>query len=333
MSELTGKYVVTGAAGFIGSHLAERLLETGGDVIGVDCLTDYYDPAIKQQNIEEIHDHPRFEFLKKNIMDVDWGSVLPEVDAVFHQAAQAGVRASWGDEFDEYVDQNIRSTQRLLESIKNEAPDVPCVVASSSSIYGIPTDLPMEEDMKPEPYSPYGVTKLASENLAMLYHQNFDLNTVALRYFTVYGPRQRPDMAFTRFLGWISQGFTIPIFGDGTQSRDFTYVGDVVEANLTVAREDAFGRVYNVGGGRRATLNDVIDIMEDVVGEPVEREYDDVQQGDVPHTDADTSALKEDTAWSPDVSLEEGLRRQWEWLKDNELVRDYLADVQSDPTQ
>lgn len=327
------KCLVTGAAGFIGSHLCERLVETGNEVIGVDCLTDYYKPAIKRQNIESFRDSDQFEFLEKNILDLDLPSLLPEIDAVFHQSAQAGVRASWGSEFDEYIDQNIRSTQFLLEGVKNEAPELPVVMASSSSVYGIPDKLPMKEEMKPQPYSPYGVTKLAAENLAMLYHANFDLKTVALRYFTVYGPRQRPDMAFTRFLGWISQNLTLTIFGDGTQSRDFTYVGDVAEANLAVIRDEAYGNVYNVGGGQRATLNEVIETMEDVVGETVEKEYEDVQEGDVPHTDADTSAIRSDTSWEPSVSLREGLSRQWEWLRDNELVLDYLVELQETPSQ
>jgi nucleoside-diphosphate-sugar epimerase len=221
----------------------------------------------------------------------------------------------------------------LLEHVKTSAPELPVVVASSSSVYGIPEELPMEEEMKPRPYSPYGVTKLASENLAMLYHQNFDLNTVALRYFTVYGPRQRPDMAITRFLGWIKQGFTIPIFGDGSQSRDFTYVSDIVDANLTMVEEDVYGSLFNVGGGRRASLNEVIDLLESITGRAVDREYDETQEGDVPHTDADTSKIRSKTSWDPDVGLEEGLLRQWEWLRDNDVVLEVLEEIQEDPTQ
>ena len=333
MNKFQGKcYLVTGAAGFIGSHLSERLVSLGAEVIGVDCLTDYYDPRLKKANIASLRAQPSFDFRSMNILELNLEALLPEVDGVFHQAAQAGVRASWGAEFDEYVDQNIRSTQYLLEAIKNYSPEIPCIVASSSSVYGIPKQLQMKESMKPEPYSPYGVTKLAAENLSMLYHDNFGLQTTALRYFTVYGPRQRPDMAFTRFLGWIYEGFPLTIFGDGSQSRDFTYVDDVVDANLACLRAKTDGEVFNVGGGRTATLTEVIELMEETVDRPVKKEYEDVQEGDVPHTDADTEAIRERTGWQPNTSLEEGMKNQWEWIKNNELLLQRLKKIRQNPT-
>jgi len=331
MNPSNKRFIVTGAAGFIGSHLCQVLLENDNQVVGVDCFTDYYNPDIKKRNIREFVDDDRFELISKNLLDLDYGRLLPTVDGIFHQAAQAGVRSSWGQEFDEYIDQNIRSTQRLLEAIKEYDPELPCIMASSSSIYGIPRELPMRVGMAPQPYSPYGVTKLASEHLGMLYHENFGLRTAALRYFTVFGPRQRPDMAFTRFLGWIHEDISITIFGDGSQSRDFTYVLDVVEANLEVLRREKFGDVYNVGGGQRATLNEVIQTMEEVIGKPVNREYGEKQVGDVPHTDADTSRIRNQTNWSPEFSLEQGLELQWEWIRQNELVLETIRKAREQP--
>ncbi|MFP4686838.1 MAG: NAD-dependent epimerase/dehydratase family protein [bacterium] len=312
--------LVTGAAGFIGSHLSERLLERGANVWGVDCLTDYYSPRLKRQNLESLLASDRFIFLEKNILDLDLKEFLPDFNAVFHQAAQAGVRASWGSEFDEYIEQNIKSTQYLLEGMKNFAPELPMVMASSSSVYGIPPVMPMREDMKQTPHSPYGVTKLAAENLALLYGRNFQLKTIALRYFTVYGPRQRPDMAFTRFLTWIARGETIDVYGDGSQSRDFTYIDDVVAANIRSLEAETYGEVFNVGGGENATLNRIFDYMQEITGRAVNRNYMAFKKGDDPHTSADTTAIEQKTGWQSRVGLREGLEEQWQWVKGNDIL-------------
>jgi UDP-glucose 4-epimerase len=316
--------LVTGAAGFIGSHLTEDLLAQGVEVHGVDCLTDYYSPGIKRSNIQHFEGHPDFTFHEENIVDLDLASLLPKVDAVFHMAAQAGVRASWGSEFDEYVDQNIRATQKLLEAMKNHTPDVPMVLASSSSVYGIPEEMPMHEDMKPNPYSPYGVTKLATENLGMLYNQNFDLPVVAHRFFTVYGPRQRPDMAFSRFLTWVYRGEKITVYGDGSQTRDFSYVKDVTRAVIESLKQEAFGEVYNIGGGNRVSVTKTLETIEAVSGETVHTRNEPMPEGDVPHTDADTSKIREDLGWEPSHTLEEGLARQWEWIRGEPAVRESI---------
>lgn len=314
-------FLVTGAAGFIGSHLCERLLQEGGEVVGVDCFTDYYPPSIKRSNLEALEDTERFRLTEENILDLPLEQTLAGVDGVFHQAAQAGVRSSWGSEFDEYVRQNIQATQYLLEGLKNHAPECPLVMASSSSVYGTPDELPMHEEMRLRPYSPYGVTKLASENLGSLYHQNFGLPVVSLRYFTVYGPRQRPDMAFTRFLTWIHEDVPITVFGDGEQTRDFTYVTDAVDANMVCMRQEPFGRIYNVGGGQNASINEIIGLMESITGREVRRKTAPSQKGDVPHTEADTRGIRSDLSWSPEVSLHGGLEHQWTWIRSSDGVR------------
>lgn len=318
------QFLVTGAAGFIGSHLCEDLLERGASVVGVDCLTDYYSPEIKRQNLNDFREFPDFQFVEEDIVDLELEPVLADVDAVFHMAAQAGVRSSWGREFDEYVDQNIRATQRLLEAMKNHTPECPMVLASSSSVYGVPDSLPMDETMRPVPYSPYGVTKLATENLGMLYHQNFDLPVVAQRFFTVFGPRQRPDMAFSRFLTWVYRGEPITVYGDGSQTRDFSFVRDVTAALIEALEKEAFGEVYNVGGGNRVSVSDTLRTIGEVSGREVKTVEEPVPEGDVPHTDADTSKIREDLGWTPEVPLEEGLRRQWEWIRESPVVREAI---------
>jgi nucleoside-diphosphate-sugar epimerase len=319
------RFLVTGTAGFIGSHLSEQLVKQGAVVIGLDCMTDYYSPDIKRQNVESLVDCQNFTFRQQNILSIDLEPLLGQVDGVFHLAAQAGVRASWGSEFDEYIDQNIRATQELLEAAKKKASETPIILASSSSVYGIPDELPMDEDMRPVPYSPYGVTKLASEHLGCLYHQNFDLPVVAHRFFTVFGPRQRPDMAFTRFLSWVYRDEPILVFGGGEQTRDFTYVGDVVSALIMSLEKEQFGKIYNVGGGNRASVNETLDTIEAVAERTVKRIEKPMPEGDVPHTDADTSRIREDLDWEPTVSLHEGLRREWDWIVDSPEVRESIS--------
>jgi UDP-glucose 4-epimerase len=305
--------LVTGVAGFIGSHLAEALLARGDSVVGIDCLTDYYDPRLKEANLAVLAGCPGFHFVRADLNTVDLDAVAGQVDVVYHQAAQAGVRASWGREFTIYTRQNVDATQRLLEYFR-ERPPRRFVVASSSSVYGETAELPMREDARTEPHSPYGVTKLAAEHLARLYHRNFGVPTVSLRYFTVYGPRQRPDMAFRRFIGALLAGDPVVVYGDGRQTRDFTFIADAVAANLAAAARGAPGGVYNIGGGARVTVRECLDLLVGLVGRGEVR-YEPRQHGDVTHTYADTSRARAELGFSPRVPLAEGLARQVEWQR------------------
>ena len=308
------KVVVTGAAGFIGSHLTESLLAAGHEVTGVDAFTDYYARSAKERNLEKSRDHRAFRLVEGRLQDLDLRPVLEDVGQVFHLAAQAGVRASWGREFAHYTDHNVLATQRLLEAARSAGgPRV--VYASSSSVYGEAPALPLREDARCEPVSPYGVSKLAAEHLGVLYHRNFGLPVVSLRYFTVYGPRQRPDMAFHRFLRAAREGEPIHVFGDGQQTRDFTFVSDIVAATRAAADSGRPGSVYNVGGGERVVLNDVLRQIEDVTGRRLTVVRDEVQKGDMRDTFADTTAARRDLGFRSTVSLTQGLEREWEWIR------------------
>ena len=308
--------LVTGAAGFIGSHLTERLLQRGWTVRGVDAFLDYYSRSVKEKNIEGALDHPAFTFLEADLVEADCGRLLEGVDVVFHLAAQAGVRASWGEDFHLYTANNIDATQRLLEAAAlSPHPLKAFIVASSSSVYGDAETLPMREDGPTRPISPYGVTKLACEALCYLYEKSYGVPTVALRYFTVFGPRQRPDMAFHRFIRAMLDGAPIHIFGDGEQTRDFTYVTDAVEATLAAAERGRPGMVYNVGGGARVTINDTIEMLARASGVTPTLQYEAVELGDMRHTVADTTRAREELGWKPTFELEEGLAHQVSWLK------------------
>ncbi len=306
--------LVTGAAGFIGSHLAEGLLHEGYEVVGLDDFSDYYGREIKESNLSSLRARPNFRFVEADLRSADLAPYLKGVDHVFHHAAQAGVRASWGEAFRIYLDDNVLATQRLLEACRGRAVRR-FVYASSSSIYGDIADLPVRESSPARPVSPYGVTKLAAEHLCYLYRTSFGLPTVALRYFTVYGPRQRPDMAFHRFVDAIDQGRPITIYGDGEQTRDFTFVADAVQANILVLRAEAIRswRVWNIGGGSRVTVNHVIRLLEQIMGRRARQEHAGTQHGDVRHTWADTSAARADLGFAPTTGLEEGLRAQVSW--------------------
>jgi nucleoside-diphosphate-sugar epimerase len=303
--------LVTGVAGFIGSHLAERLLAEGHEVCGIDAFIDYYDRSIKEQNLQGPRSWNTFTFVEENLVNISLLSLLEGVDWVFHQAAQAGVRASWGDDFIRYTECNVLATQRLLETILRLGGVKRVINASSSSVYGDSHTLPLCEDAPLHPYSPYGVTKLAAEHMCMLYHRNFGVPTVSLRYFTVYGPRQRPDMAFHRFCKSIIFHEPICIYDDGHQTRDFTYVSDVVEANILAAQSNAApGHVFNIAGGSRTTLQDVIQVLENISGTNLKIRYEARQHGDVRHTYADTTLAQQLLDYQPQVKLTEGLANE-----------------------
>ena len=319
---MSGRTLVTGAAGFIGSHLAERLLEDGGEVVAVDCFTDYYARALKERNLDGLRGRDGFEFVEADLASADLEPILRDVTGVCHLAAQAGVRASWGRRFRTYVDCNIIATQRLLEAVVDR-PIEAFVYASSSSVYGDTDDLPMREESATRPVSPYGVTKLAAEHMAMLYHRNHGVPAVALRYFTVFGPRQRPDMAFFRFLRAALEGGAVSVFGDGRQTRDFTFVADAVEATRLALFKGVSGEVLNVGGGNRVTLNEALDLVEKVAGAPVARSYEHAQRGDVTDTLADARKAARLLGFAPRIGLEEGLAHEHEWMRS--LPRELLA--------
>jgi len=305
--------LVTGAAGFIGSTLCDRLLADGLDVTGVDCFTDYYDPALKRRNLERALAHPRFRLLEWDLGAADLAA-LPEVDVVFHQAAQAGVRASWGREFAGYAHHNVLATQRLLERYRDARLER-FVYASSSSVYGDAERFPTDETLLPRPYSPYGVTKLAGEHLVLLYGRNFGLPVASLRYFTVYGPRQRPDMAFHRFCRALLRREPIAVYGDGRQSRDFTYVDDAVEANVRAWRRAAPEGVYNVGGGSQVEVLEAIALLEAALGAKAELRFEPRQPGDPLRTRADAGRLQAELGYATCVGVADGLAREAAWAR------------------
>jgi UDP-glucose 4-epimerase len=307
------KALVTGTAGFIGSTLAERLVRSGAEVVGLDCFTDYYPRPQKEANLATLLREPRFRFIESRIQDADLSDLLDDSTHVFHLAAQAGVRKSWGRDFHVYTVNNIEATQMLLEACVGK-PIERLVYASSSSVYGDDVVMPMREDALPRPVSPYGVSKLAAEQLCHLYTVNHGVPTVSLRYFTVYGPRQRPDMGFHRFIRATMAGRPITVYGDGEQTRDFTFVADAVSATILAAERGVSGRVYNIGGGSRVTVNTVLDIIGRVTGRSPIIVREAPQKGDMRHTYADTTLARADLGFQPTVSLEEGLAAEHAWL-------------------
>ena len=313
------KALVTGAAGFIGSHLTAALLDKGAAVVGVDCFTDYYPRAIKENNLAEHKLREGFRFAETRLQDADLPALLSEVTHVFHLAAQAGVRKSWGKDFRTYTDNNIDATQQLLEACVGR-PLTRFVYASSSSVYGDNAAIPMREDALPQPVSPYGVTKLSAEQLGYLYHVNYNVPATAVRYFTVYGPRQRPDMAFHRFIRAAIDGEEIVLYGDGGQTRDFTFVSDAVAATIAAGERGVPGRAYNVGGGSRVSMNQVITLIGEVAGRPLKVRHEQSQKGDMRDTYADTSLARTDLGFEPKVSLKEGIEAEYRWLSSSAAV-------------
>jgi nucleoside-diphosphate-sugar epimerase len=301
--------VVTGVAGFIGSHLATRLLAQAEDVIGLDCMTDYYDVSLKRTNLDGLLGHPGFRFEHVDLAQDELPPRLGEASCVYHLAAQPGVRKSWGGAFGSYVRNNIVATQRLLEAMRGSGARM--VFASSSSVYGDAERYPTPEDSTPQPISPYGVTKLCSEQLVMAYRRSAGLDARCVRYFTVYGPRQRPDMAFARFIAAATTRDAVEVYGDGQQVRDFTFVGDAVEATIRAGSVENPGEaIFNVGGGSRVTVRGVIATLAEILGRQIDIRELPAQPGDVRETGADLRRVAAVLGWRPAVSLDEGLRAQ-----------------------
>jgi UDP-glucuronate 4-epimerase len=317
--ESVPSYLVTGCAGFVGSHLSEALLAEGATVVGVDALTDYYDPAVKRSNLEAVAEHSGFRLVDADLAADPLDELLDGVDGVYHLAAQPGVRGSWGDTFSFYARDNVVATQRLFESAVKR--NLRVTWSSTSSVYGNAEAYPTTEDARPQPISPYGVTKLSCEYLAAAYTESFGLDHVALRYFTVYGPRQRPDMAFTRIVRALADGTPFEVYGTGEQSRDVTYVGDAVTATIAAMERGRTGAVYNVGGGSETSLNEVIALLEQLSGRTLDRRQKETASGDVRRTAADTTRARTDLAWTSKMPLEEGLRAQLEWAGLEVLAR------------
>jgi len=306
--------IVTGVAGFVGSSLCDRLLADGHTVKGIDCFVDYYPRELKLKNLAKARENPRFTLVEENLLTTNMNSLLDGADWIFHQAAQAGVRASWGAYFESYTNNNILVTQRILEAATAFPQIKRIVYASSSSVYGNAERYPTLETDLPKPVSPYGVTKLAAEHLMCLYASESGLPTASLRYFTVYGPRQRPDMAFNRFAKAALKKEELTLYGDGEQSRDFTFIDDIVEGNILAAKSATPGGVYNLGGGSITTVNEVLTIIEGLVG-PLKIKRFDKQRGDARHTGADTTRARSELGFSPKVALKEGLAREVSWME------------------
>jgi nucleoside-diphosphate-sugar epimerase len=296
------RYVVTGAAGFIGSHLAEALQAAGHEVLGLDCFTDYYDPALKEENARRL-DVRRLDLAEE---ELDFSGF----DGVFHLAGQPGVR-SFGDVFPLYVRRNVLASQRVFEAAATAGVRV--VFSSSSSVYGDAERYPTPEDTPPQPVSPYGITKLTCEHLARAYARSFGLDAVVLRYFNAYGPRQRPDMAFPRVVAALVEGGEFTLYGDGGQSRSFTYVGDIVAATVLAMERAGAGAVYNVGGGQEATMNEALALLEEIAGRTLDRRHGPPVPGDQRRTKADTTRIRDELGWEPRTPLQVGLRAHWEW--------------------
>jgi UDP-glucuronate 4-epimerase len=308
------RYLVTGCAGFLGSHLTEALLEQGNDLVGVDGFTDFYSREAKYENLARARASRRFSLIEGHLTELDANRLLDGVGGVFHLAAQAGVRGSWGSSFSVYLTDNVLSTQRLFEAVARAG--IRIVFASSSSVYGNAETYPTTEETTPRPISPYGVTKLGCEQLMHAFRSELGLDAVALRYFSLYGPRQRPDMAFTRMLTALLSGNVFTVHGSGLQSRDFTFATDAVAATIAAMDAPTPGDVYNVCGGSETSLRDVIRISEELVGRRLKVENDARAVGDVQRTAGDTTRIHRDLGWAPSTTLSEGLALQVEWLED-----------------
>ena len=314
----THRALITGVAGFIGSQLAEALLADGVAVSGIDCFTDNYGQAQKVRNVRSLTDWDSFDFVPSDLSVADLGDLVRDSDVVYHLAAEPGVRSSWGERYEQYVRNNLVATQRLLEAVRTEAPEARFVYASSSSVYGDADVRPTPEDAVLRPRSPYGQTKAAMEFLCRVYHDTFGLDVVGLRYFTVYGPRQRPDMAFNRLCSAAVEGSEFTVFGDGTQTRDFSYVSDIVAATRAAAVAPlADQRLFNLGGGSPAALREAIELVQELSGGNLRVSYQPSEHGDVRDTAADTSRAEAVLGFAPCVGLRAGLECEFEWVATN----------------
>lgn len=326
-----GRSLVTGCAGFLGSHLSERLIDNGNEVVGVDNFTDFYPRPLKQRNLERLMDESAFSLREFDLAHGVEG-LLEGVSVVYHLAAQPGVRGSFGSGFQHYVRDNILATQVLLEeAVRN--PVERFVYASSSSVYGDTTVYPTSESAERRPVSPYGMTKVATEEIAAVYERNHGVPVVGLRFFTAYGPRQRPDMAFSRFISRALAGERLQVNGDGRQIRDFTYVDDIIDGTLAAVRGEG-GSVYNIGGGHATAVIDIVGVLEELLERPLEVEFRDNQRGDARQTCADGTKAARELGFTPMTGLAEGLAHQLEWtvaLREREraTVRRPLARVPS----
>lgn len=307
------KSLVTGVAGFIGSHLAEALLASGHEVIGIDSFLDNYPRRFKEKNLANILPRKNFQFVGANLLQMNLPQLLGDITYVFHLAGQPGVRASWGKEFARYTENNIAATQLLLEAAKG-ARLAKFVYASTSSVYGDTDDLPMREEGMTRPVSPYGASKLAAEHLCHLYWKAFAVPTVSLRFFTVYGPRQRPDMFFHLFMRALLRGDEVSLYDDGEQTRDFTYCQDIVDGVIAAATYPGAGEVFNLGGGSEVSLLNAIALAERISGRKAKLKPCDRQKGDVRHTSARLDQAKMKLGYSPKIGLEQGLASQWDWI-------------------
>jgi UDP-glucose 4-epimerase len=306
--------LVTGAAGFIASRLCLRALKEGFKVTGIDSFVDFYPRWIKERNIESLRGKKNFKLIIGDLNRLDLKGIVEKADIIFHHAAQPGVRTSWGKNFSLYTRNNIEATQKLLEAAKNTKLKK-FVYASSSSVYGLCPDLPMSETSQLRPFSPYGVTKLAAENLCLLYYRNYGLPAVSLRFFTVYGPGQRPDMAFHRFFKAMLENAKISLYGDGKQTRDFTYIDDATESNIACLDRGKAGEVYNIGGGCRIRLEEIFPLVESICQKKIRKKQKERQLGDVLDTYASIEKAKKDLGFTPQTRLHEGLREEWTWIQ------------------
>lgn len=307
------KALVTGCAGFIGSHLVERLIEEGGSVVGIDSLAPTYDSIGRRGQVQRLSDYAKFEFIEGDINRVDMAELVADSEVVFHLAARPGVRASWRD-FATASDANILATQKVLDAVST-SPDTRLVFASSSSVYGAADEFPVTETRPLAPISPYGVTKASCEALLSAYASQFDITLTSLRYFTVYGPRQRSDMAFSRWIRAALDQQPLPVYGDGTAIRDFTYVDDVVEATmLAAAPADSGHRIFNIAGGGPVSVLEVIDMISSIIGRDVVVNHTTAAKGDPKRTGGDTSLIQEELGWKPQTPIEVGLKKQIDWV-------------------
>lgn len=314
MAPESRRVLVTGCAGFIGSHLAESLLNDRVEVVGIDCFNDNYARREKLRNLRHLTSWESFEFIPIDLARGSLEDVVTGCDLIFHLAAEPGVRTSWGSRYEQYLRNNVLATQHLLEALRVR-PQTRFVYASSSSVYGDSELRPTPETEDLRPRSPYGQTKAAMEYLCSLYRMNFGLDVVGLRYFTVFGPRQRPDMAFHRICRAAIERSEFVVFGDGRQTRDFSFVGDIVTATRAAAHAQiGEQRVFNVGGGSPASLRDAIDIVSGLAEQPLSVRYDEAERGDVRDTAADTSLARMLLGFVPATTLAQGLEAEFEWM-------------------